>query len=316
MKKYHFYLIAALATATVSLPSCINDEYDPELIRLSIDGLGSDATTRAKTDATELQYQQFVALEVIHVDAYEHNATTPVTTPYTSGNYHTTNASGALTGGLFYHPTKSIDIEAYYPSSVAYNTASFSVQAAQNDSANYKHSDLMYANRETDKIKGTIWPLTFNHALSQVIVIIQPGTGLNASDITSNVTAVKINGLLPDATITNNLTAATPSYSVVAAGTPTDISIFSSSVTTESQTAATSTGIVVPQTATGDGNTTLITITYNGTDYYYKPASNFEFQTGKSHTFTFTLNLAGIQLVSTTINNWTAGAGDTPSIAL
>ena len=314
MKKKYFYLIAALATATMTLSSCINDDYDPELLRLAVDGLGTKAGTRAKTDATDLQYQQFVANERIHVDAYEYNSTTPVTTPYTQGTYNTTDASGTLSGSLYYHATKTVDIEAYYPYTVTYNTSSFTVQTTQNDSANYKASDLMYATRLTNKAKGTIWPLTFNHALSQIVVTLTAGDGLTASDITTNVTSVDIKNVKTQGAITNSLSAASPAYTVAATGAAGDINIFSSTVTTESQTAATSTGIIVPQTV--NSGTVLFSITYNGNTYTHTLTANQTFAAGYTYTYAFTLNLAGIELSSTSINNWTAGVGGSPSLNL
>lgn len=314
MKTKYYYLIASLAMATMTLSSCINDEYDPEVIRLAVDGLGTKAGTRAKTDATELQYQQFVANERIHVDVYEYNSSTPVTTPYTQGTYKTTNASGALSGSLYYHPTKTVDIEAYYPYTVTYNTSSFTVQTTQNDSAHFKASDLMYAGRLTNKGKSTIWPLTFNHALSQIVVTLTAGDGLQPSDITSNVTSVDIKNVQTEGTITNSLSAATPSYTVAATGAAGDINIFSSTVTTESQTAATSTGIIVPQTV--NSGTVLFSITYNGNTYTHTLTANQTFAAGYTYTYAFTLNIAGIQLSSTSINNWTAGVGDSPTINL
>ncbi len=314
MKQKYFYLIAALAMAMMTQSSCISDDFDPEVVRLSVEGLGTKAGTRAKTDATELQYQQFVADERIHVDAYEYNATTPETTPYTQGTYKTTDGNGTLSGSLFYHATKTIDIEAYYPYTVAYNTTSFPVQTTQNDSAKYKASDLMYATRLTNKAKGTIWPLTFNHALSQIIVTLTEGDGLTASDITTNVTSVDIKNVKTEGTIANTLSAATPAYTVTATGAAGDINIFSSTVTTESQTAATSTGIIVPQTV--NSGTVLFSITYNGNTYTHRLTANQTFAAGYTYTYAFTLNLAGIELSSTSINNWTAGAGASPSLNL
>ena len=54
MKQKYFYLIAALAMAMMTQSSCISDDFDPEVVRLSVEGLGNNATTRAaSTDALQ-----------------------------------------------------------------------------------------------------------------------------------------------------------------------------------------------------------------------------------------------------------------------
>lgn len=307
MKQKYFYLIAALATATFSLSSCIDDEYDPALIRLSVDGLGNTATTRA-TSTDALQNTQFISGLGIQVEAYE----TGGASTYTTGTYTTTSNVGStegsilLSGSLYYHPTSNIDICAYYPSTVtSAGTTTFSVQTDQTSTnvANYRSSDLMYATKLTDKAKGTVWGLTFNHALSQVIVNISPGTGLTAGDITANVSAVKIN---------NTITASTVAFAAgvitaTASSGTSDIDITGSDV-------ASNIGIIIPQTVTS--GTTFVTITYNSTPYTYALTSNATFAAGSKYIYNFTLNQAGLELQSVTITDWTNGGSTAGSISL
>ena len=325
MKKHYFYLIAALATATVSLPSCINDEYDPELIRLSVDGLGRDLTNRAATRASEtddLQNTQFISGLGIQVEAYP----TGGTATYTTATYTTTSTAGTtagsiqLSGTMYYHPTSNIDICAYYPSTVVSTptpTATFTVNADQTTTnvANYRSSDLMYATKLTNKAKGSTHGLTFNHAMSQIIVNLQPGTGITASDIATNVTAVAINNTIPTADLTFGVDGSSVPTGVVTAtanGSTSDIAILG---TLDSGSAFLSNiGIIVPQTITN--GTTLFTITYNSVDYTYALTANQTFAAGAKYTYNFTLNLAGLVLESVTITDWTTGGTTDDDIAL
>ena len=316
MKQKYFYLIAALAMAMMTQSSCISDDFDPEVVRLSVEGLGNNATTRAaSTDA--LQNTQFVSGLGIQVEAYA----TGGTSTYATAVYNTTSTTGSTSGSIllspastpiYYHPTSNIDICAFYPSTVASaSTTTFTVNADQTTSSitNYQNSDLMYATKLTNKAKGSTHGLTFNHAMSQIIVNLQAGTGLTAGDITTNVTAVKINNTIPTANLAFAVDGSSVPTGVVtatASGSVGDIDITGDK--------ASNVGIIVPQTVTS--GTTLFTITYNSNNYTYALTANQTFAAGSKYTYTFTLNLAGLQLESVTINDWTAGGSETPTIDL
>ena len=77
---------------------------------------------------------------------------------------------------------------------------------------------------------------------------------------------------------------------------------------------ASNVGIIVPQTVTS--GKTLFTITYNSHDYTYALTANQPFAAGNKYTYTFTLNLAGLQLESVSINDWTAGGSESSDIPL
>ena len=234
--------------------ACASDEpTDDGIIRLSSNV--TSATTRANT-GDAIQDAQFISGAQIFVEAYK----TGKTSTYTTGNYSTTNTSGAMSGSLYYPSDMSnIDICAYYPSSVSSSTTSFSVNASQTTAnvANYRSSDLMYATKLTNKAKGSIHALTFKHALTKIIVTITNGNGVSDADISGKVTAVKINNTKPTAGVTISGGAV---GTIAASGTAADIDITGATKTNH-------TGIIVPQTLTA--NTTFITVTYNGTDYTY-----------------------------------------------
>ena len=224
MKKYYFYLIAALATATFSLTSCINDEYDPEIVRLAVNSLGSDGMTRADgaTDVAELQNTQFLDNERIYVETYLTGTSTAAHATHSADVFTVGSTIGGGTAKslvgpatpIYYPSSNDIDILAYYPSDasdaayqVTSSLGSFSVKTDQTALADYRLSDLMYATKLGPCAKGTTHGLTFHHALSQVIVNIAPATsgGLTTTDISNYVTAVKINSTNTTAALTHGL---------------------------------------------------------------------------------------------------------------
>ena len=288
--------------ASLVFMACASDEpTDDGIIRLS--SSVASAITRANT-SDAIQDAQFISGAQIFVEAYK----TGQASTYTTGNYSTTNTSGAMSGSLYYPSDMSnIDICAYYPSTVSSSTTSFSVNASQTtvNVANYRSSDLMYATKLTDKAKGSTHALTFKHALSKIIVTITNGDGVSEADISGNVTAVKINNTKPTAEFTISGGAV---GTITASGTAADIDITGT-------TKANHTGIIVPQTLTA--NTPFITVTYNGTDYTYAiPSDGKTFEAGKVYTYALTLSAAGISLSSVSITNWTTGTGDNQTMIL
>ena len=295
--KFYFLVMASLV-----FTACASDEpTDDGIIRLS--SSVASAITRANT-SDAIQNAQFISDARIFVEAYK----TGQASTYTTGIYRTTDAAGAMSGSLYYPSDRSnIDICAYYPSSVNSSTTSFSVNASQTttDVANYRSSDLMYATKLTNKAKGSTHPLTFNHALTKIIVTITNGDGVSGDDISDNVTAVKINNTMPTAGFTISDGAV---GNITASGTAADIDITGTTKTNH-------TGIIVPQTLTA--NTTFITVTYNNADYTYAiPSGGKTFDAGKVYTYALTLSAAGISLSSASITDWTADSGDSQTITL
>lgn len=301
MKKFFIFAAAAIAMA-----ACSND--DNEVIAQNDNAIHLSANvgnrlTRANA-ADGLQETQFESGQNIFVEAYK----TGESSTYTTATYQTTDANGAMTGEMYYPSDGSnIDICAFYPSTVSSATTSFSVNASQTTAnvANYRGSDLMYATKLTNEAKKTTGThaLTFNHALSKIIVTLAAGNGVTADDIAGKVTAVKINNTKPTAefTITNGAPGA-----ITASGTAADIDITGA-------TKADHAGIIVPQeVAAGE----FITVTYNGNNYTYLLAAATTFEAGKVYTYALTLSTAGISLSSASITNWTEGTGGSGTITL
>jgi len=293
MKKFYIFAIAALAMA-----ACSNDGSEPvntlnqndNLIRLSAN-IGS--LTRASMTDAESQNTQFVSGKSIFVEAYKAG----LSVTYTTGNYVTGNA-GVLTGGLYYPADNSnIDICAFYPSNVSSSTTSFSVGADQTTAAYYQNYDLMYATKLTNIPRGsTTHGLTFNHALSKIVVTITNGSGVASTDI-PNVSAVVIKNTLPTAGFTISAGAV---GTITASGTAADIAITGTNKTNQA-------GIIVPQTLVAE--TPFIAVTYQGATYNYVLTSDQTFQPGKVYTYALTLNAQGLSLSSTQITNWDDNEG-------
>ncbi len=291
--------------AALSFTSCINDSHDAEssnIVRLAIEGVGAQTVTRANT-TEDLQNTQFVSGKSIYVEAYE----TGETTTYTTATYTTTSTPGNTSGsiqlsGTMYYPSSqaNIDICAYYPSDVSSSTTTFYVGDDQTTAAKYQLYDLMYATRLTDKAKGSTHALTFNHALTKIVVNLKAGNGLSDSDITGKVTAVKINNTILKADLT--ISGGEISASKDSEESATDIDITGATKTNH-------TGIIVPQTLTE--GTTFITVTYNNNALTYAiPSGGKTFAAGAVYTYNFTVNAQGILLESTEINNWNSTGED------
>ena len=299
MKKFIFLVAAAIA-----MVSCSNDEMEngsvqeSKTISLTASINSGEDVTRAKS-GDNLQNELFVSGKTIFVEAYE----TGAANPYTSGIY-TTGEAGALTGGLYYPANNgAIDICAYYPSDITKTATEFAVSTDQSSEANYQASDLMYATKLTNKASGTTHNMTFNHALTKIVVNITLGAGMQTplANPLPQVTAVKINNTVPTAALTIDggvITAAKKAAVEVA-----DISIMG--------TGLDNMGIIVPQSVAAEND--FITLTYNGAQYTYKLASTTDFMAGKVYTYSLTLTARGLELQATTINNWTSAGEPVPS---
>ena len=293
MKKY---ITLAAVILLCACDDTIGEGFDVrslETIYLTATVSAGNATTRASA-AANLQNTQFVSGKTIFVEAYE----TGQNAAYTSGIY-TTGEAGALTGSLRYPANNgAVDLCAYYPSSITSASTSFAVSSDQRTEANYQASDLMYATKLTNKSSGTAHNLTFNHALTKIVVNIEAGDGMTDAAITTfpGVSAVKLNNTLLDAQL--SISAGVITASRVATGSAADINI--------TGTGLSNVGVIVPQTVAAG---TFITVTYNSEDYTYALPADKTFVGGKVYTYTLTLNARELDLIETEITDWMSGDG-------
>lgn len=299
MKKY-FILAAAVLTMT----ACSNDENEnsvknDDAINLTASVAGATATRAG----VAVQSTFFEAGETVNVEVndgskvYTTGAASGTVNELTSTNPFTWPASG------------TVSIKAYYPSSVTSSTTTFSVQVDQstdatNGDANYKASDLMYATPIPAQAKAASVGLTFNHALTKIIVNLTKGSGMSNDDIAACTVTLHAK---KTAAIANGVAGVASEDAEITAGTGTEVADYEG-VKTYGVAA-----IIVPQTI--DGSSTpvnFITITTSGNhSVTYQLAAEKAFAAGNVYTFNFEVGISGIVLQSTQITDWINETGNT-----
>ena len=191
-----FYILSVLTGLLLVPVGCIEDdlsgtspdgggsvgEFAP--IRLSASVVPQGGTEASLTRAvTSIHSTQFDNGETF----YAYFATAGVRIGNVVGNNttYTTDGSGnaaPATQPYFPAAVTSVDVHAYYPSSVTNSTTSFSVLQDQTSTANYKSSDLMYATCAATRSAGAATgsgSLTFSHRMAKIIVSATVGAGVN-----------------------------------------------------------------------------------------------------------------------------------------
>ena len=154
-------------TFLLSCASEIDDESH-EMIRLSYSTAQLN-TTRGSVNIQNTTFDQGETANIYITKVADGSAIG------SSPNVGTANASGHLDfASTLYYPegaSSDINIRAYYPSTkVTTSSTSFSVEASQVDDADYKKSDLMYAQVLNQAKTSNNVNLEFNHKLSKVII--------------------------------------------------------------------------------------------------------------------------------------------------
>ena len=288
MKKYFI-----LAAAALSFAACSNNESDNQVqnpdnvIRLNA-SVGD--ITRA---ATNIQSQAFDEDALINIEVTPSATNTTISKVYKAGaavgNVNSLTPNGSETP-FTWPATGTVAIKAFYPyvdgKQVTSETASFSVETDQSTPANYKASDLMYSNNITAQAKqaGAVG-LTFNHALTKIIVSLTAGTGVESSDIAG--CTVKVKAKKSANISSGQWTSATDDAAV-------DITM---------GTGANNAAIIVPQVYAANAN--FITVTTAGDhSKTFQLTAGKTFYAGKVYTYNLTVNMSEITLESTTITNW------------
>ena len=303
MKKYFI-----LAAAALTLAACSNEEsdnrVDNNVIRLTAN-MGETTLTRA---GTTIQSTAFEENELVNIEVTPSGGSMSAKVYKAGAPSGTVNGLNVNTGDAFTWPASgTVGIKAFYPSSVGSSTASFTVSTDQSATGSatgatdaekgYKGSDLMYATEISDQAKQSdAVGLTFNHALTKIIVNLTEGSGMSSTDIAACQVQLKA---MRTATIASGVAA----KATFDAGTAATITM---------GTGTTLAAIIVPQEI--PASTNFITITTSGShsvSYPLPAAKNFD--AGKVYTYNLTVSMSGITLQSTTIQNWD-GAGDDKTI--
>ena len=309
-----FYILSVVTGLLLVPVGCIEDdlsgtspdgggsvgEFAP--IRLSASVVPQGGTEASLTRAvTSIQSTQFDNGETF----YAYFATAGVRIGNVVGNNttYTTDGSGnaaPATQPYFPAAVTSVDVHAYYPSSVTNSTTSFSVLQNQTSTANYKSSDLMYASCAATRSAGAATgsgSLTFSHRMAKIIVSATVGAGVNT------ITDVRIVGGHRTINISTPQTC-TLGTTLTDANTTSD---YITAYTGGSTGSASCAALVVPE-AGGFTGEFLQIITDMGTATY--SLSSKVLASGSAYTFNITVSAAAIGL-TTTITTWTNGGTTT-----
>ena len=309
-----FYILSVVMGLLLVPVGCIEDdlsgtspdgggsvgEFAP--IRLSASVVPQGGTEVSLTRAvTSIQSTQFDNGETF----YAYFATAGVRIGNVVGNNttYTTDGSGnaaPATQPYFPAAVTSVDVHAYYPSSVTNSTTSFSVLQNQTSTANYKSSDLMYASCAATRSAGAATgsgSLTFSHRMAKIIVSAAVGAGVNT------ITDVRIVGGHRTIDISTPQTCALGTTLSDANTTSDYITVYTGGSSGSASCAA----LVVPE-AGGFTGEFLQIITDMGIATY--SLSSKVLASGSAYTFNITVSAAAIGL-TTTITTWTNGGTTT-----
>lgn len=328
----------------VTLASCSNDHVlsqqsptpsDPDVI--NIVAASSKPVTKAANVAANLQDEQFADGKLINVYLREHNNALSATSDptftaapyvYTVGNTTDSNGKEMTTSNAPHFPItgKAVDAYAFYPAlttpsgyNIKHDTGLFSVLEDQSDDDKYTQCDLMFGTNNWDPSlksaissfggtkKGEVVKLYFRHILSKIIVTLQPGTGLQTSDL--NNATIRLYGAVPDATISINNSGITTSNPT---GTSPQTGYNLGTYDATNGNAA----IIIPQDI-NTGNKFIEITLDNGAIYVYNLAdtdggsdNKMTFASGYKYTYNLSLSAGNVVVVSTKIENWENGGGD------
>ena len=293
MKNYLLYMASALLLLTAcnssdENPAAANGQQQEDGIPIMLQA-GVKQMTRAANDIQNGVFDKGVAINV-----YLKEITTggqQVTTKYSDMVYTTTNYTGALSpqNSIYpYFPTngRGITVLAMYPSSVAKKTStSFTVEADQKGSANYKLSDLMVATDTIPAPDPSMRTLQFQHMMSKITIKIESGTGSPDID-NSQVTLYNIKRKITFDGTTGTLGALDDELSTVA-------------VTDDCSSAK---SCIIPPQDIDPCRFFRIRLKNKDVIYYYN-TQTLNFLSGHEYKFIITINQNGLD-VSYTVGTW------------
>lgn len=243
-----------------------------------------------ETRVTDTSFESGDAIG-IYVATYNADGTAPAL--LAQGNYvdnmkYTYNGTWTPASPVYWPDDSTpADFYAYspYTSPVTdVNAMPFNTNADQSTEAAYRAGDLLIGSAKNVKPTEQAVQIKTRHAMSQMVIDVEPGNGFTQESLAEADVAVKVYGVKTQATV--NIAQA----SVTATGTAASVTpLYDGSVYR---------AIIVPQDVS-EGN--LITITIDGRDYNLKKA--FTFAGGTRHKFTVTPNKTSSG-VNVTIESW------------
>lgn len=258
------------------------------------------ALTRAYDDPAALQNEQFVGNTEISVMVTDKATDNKV--PYDLETYRADGSGGLTPITRQYYPPSgsSVDVCAYHPAGIG---PTFTVAADQTDDADYRASDLMWAQLE-DINKNTSVDgrtLQFHHLCSKILVKLVKGNGVTDAEMAAaTITLEGGDGDAKRLIMGGNFGSGT---GVLTA----DPNVTGTITLAENAGTATHAAVVIPQSMSGK----RITVALGGGTQSYTIPDDIEFETGMKYAYTITVN-KGELIVTASIQDWTAPDGWTP----
>lgn len=202
---------------------------------------------------------------------------------------YTAGDDGAVSSNttLYYPLGKDVNVYAYAPYSENISNMegyNFNVKVDQRLAADATASDLLVAKAEGLKNGGEAASLSFKHVMSQVVVNLKKGNGLNDSDLDN--AKVGIMNVMQQAMV-NLKTGAC-------------VSVSDKNDMIPAEEGTTFTAILIPQTLSG--SETFLKITLGNQAYVYK--SGMTLKPGSKYTLNVTVSNSGISVGVPVISGW------------
>ncbi len=298
--------IISACAVLVALASCSNDlsqptaEDTPIRIQANVGGI----TTRAAHNLLESSFGDGDAINVI-ISENQTNKQKPSGASYSPMVYtHNGSQFNAETTQYFPSNGNGIDVWGVHPSTVTASSTEFSIADDQTSDANYKNSDLMFAQKLENQTKGNPINLSFSHKLSKIIVNLEKETGVDGNLTNAE---IKLTNVVKKTALTvsgdNGITLGDLS------SVPEDKGELTIGKYATNGTAA----IVIPQSTSS--MKFKVTLANGGSYTANMPNTTTQFETNKKYIFTLKLKANGIS-ISADINDWGEGTGGTGDATL
>ena len=297
-------LLIAVGVGTMLAACSSTEDYkasDDNVIRLK--AKINSIKTRAGESSSDLLTDKFHNGEEINV--YLKNATNGENVSGVESDYLTYIADNNYNLSTNAEPKypedgSKVDVYAIHPSTVNMTHSEFTVKDEQNDDADYRASDLMYATlNNRGKSDGNL-ELNFEHMLSKVIVKIDVGdTGADLS----TTDFMKIQNVFKTIGITHDIKTGLSLGDGSSLSNKGDIYFDMNTSTYDYEQGWTA--IVIPQTI--EPNTKLISFFCDGFTYTFTTTTPITFESGKKHIITLTLDNSNVSVSCYLIQIWDDG---------
>ena len=312
-------LFLTMAAAAFMLASCGNEENE---VKESWNGeIRLSSSIEAQTRATHDLDKVLGVGESVHVwvdDSKSPDAGITTENLY-KNNVLTVGDAGALSGETMYFPQSGNTVNIYalhtnatltgdeFPGELTHTVAQDQKKATATAGAGYQGSDLVYAKIAGQARTDGAILLKFTHMLSKIEVVLVQGTG--APDITSaEILNTKLKAVFTPSK-TAVFSVATDDTETIADSNPIAIdcgTTLQADANGSDDTKITlNEAIIVPQTLAE--KTAFIRINEN---LIYKLPAEKTFVAGKKYRYIVTANLSGLNVVTSSITDWSPETGD------